>query len=556
MKQVLSFRSCVLLALVAAPVSASLAGVLRVKDEDPTTIMGLTLSNVARVKTSLPTYCVSLNGPAPASAQKTLDTQFGSFLFGPLAGGQQQPWPGVQDLIYSQQTGLAVLGDDALSCYVTDSNGVRRRSAGLFTDNFEEPTYDASVTSRVIELPSSNNAYVYKYYVDVIIPVISATQSARIAITDGFDSNYFDAATSYWCQAGNMTLTSCATGTTNNNLWINVTLAPGGAAYNRYIVTRPLKAGVTALPVSSEPITTAAIFLPAGVETRLDNNTSPTYGAISDERPEITTGSLGTTLAGMTEGGNPVAGSFTLSDDTNESAGQLLGAVVTATFNGVDTPVTVDCGSPTPILANPRVSRTCTFQLGLPNVDFATAPGVNAQLSIIAIDARSQQTTVNLPITVASADNDKPVFTVAPIAVPDVSKVPTLACSLADKGSAVCGGALTNFITGIAPGPAGAVDELATQTAAFVPDTANGLRGGNIACVLEGGASPPQLFALSGGPKLATSPTDPTQASLSYALTGTTGSALCTVQVRDAGTFPSGQSAQTETKTFRITISP
>ena len=286
-------------------------------------------------------------------------------------------------------------------------------------------------------------------------------------------------------------------------------------------------------------------------EARLDNNVAAGFGAVSDADPVVNT--AGTSFAGFSEGGTLNGVSFAMSDDTAETAGNLLSASVIATFNGNAVPVSVNCGSTAPI--SPPVQRTCTFNVVSPSSNFATGGGVTASVQITITDPHGQHVSTTLPLTIASADNDAPVFTLSSTALPDAGNgnMPTLFCSLSDFAGKGCTGSLTQFIAGLAPAPADAVDEIANQTANFVPDTSTG-RSGNIACTLDAGSA--QIFTANGAPQL--SPIGPTtKLDLTYILnTVNAGSATCSIVMTDAasGGFPGGQVAQTVTQPFRIVV--
>lgn len=568
MKQFRSFRSCgAVLALSLAPLAAINAATLNINEEKvdfPSMLVVPYLSGTStQLNVASPLLCASLtSGAPPTGANRYINPVFGNLVFGPVsAQNQATPVAGIGSWSYAT-SGLAMLGDPSLVCYGTSGNGVMRYSPGLFADDFESLGFDASIISRVIQLPSVDNGYVYKYYVDVTIPVMSATQNLVIAIRDGYDKSLFDSATSYYCQAGNQSLTTCATGSYHDNVSITASIPAGTGVGNRYIVTRPLRAGVTSLPTTAVPVTLAAVFLPDGFEKNLSNNVSPTYGALTDARPEIVASAATSALATLTEGGSLTGVTFGLDDDTTETAGNLLGATATLTFNNTPFPVTVNCGSTAPITASPRVTRTCSFDVITPAIDYATdvavgqyAPGVTAKLTIVATDARGQTTTVDLPIHVKSNDNDSPVFTISPTAAPPAAgpdKTPTITCSLARQKSPQCLGTIDDFIVDLASGPEGAADELAAQTATFVSDTSTG-GGGNIACTLDSGS--PQIFSPGRAPRL--TDVGSGKINLAYVITTNLGASTCTVLTRDTGTFYTGQvAATTAPKPFRIIITP
>lgn len=544
-----------------APFAAANAAALKFNDEDAANITVMQASGTTTLlQLATPVFCANIAEPA-IGGDKSLSARFGSFVFGAMnAASQQVALRGVAGWSYSPES-LTVATDPNLICYVTGPNGVRRASLGIYSDNFEQAGFDPSIQTRVVQLPTINNGYLYRYYVDVTIPAIPGSPATvPYAISDGFDGALFSASNSYYCEGQGQNSPDCRGGATHNNLAVVATYQRQAGLSARYIVTRAMLPSVT-LPVSSSPVTAAALFLPEGFDPRLDNNVAPSYGALTDARPEINSSAAAAALATLTEGGNLTGVTVTLDDDTSETVGSLLGAAATLTFNNIDFPVTMNCGSTTPIPATPRVTRTCTFDVVTPDIDYATdvaagvyAPGVTAKLRIVATDARQQTTTVDLNIHVASSDNDKPVFTISPLAVPDETsgKMQTLTCSLANKGSVQCAGLVNEFLTGVAPAPVGATDEIAAQTAAFVQDTSTG-RGGNIACTLD--TDSPQIFGLTGAPKL-TSSGGGAKVSLSYVLNEAQGSATCTVVVRDAGTFYTGQTASNETKQFRIKVTP
>ncbi|HJU37939.1 MAG TPA: hypothetical protein VJ724_00090 [Tahibacter sp.] len=551
------------MALSLAPLAALNAATLNFNEErvDFPTMQVLPYSGgtVTSMNVLTPMLCALVTtNPPEFGANSYFNPAFGNLVFGPLsAQNTATPVAGVGSWSYTSN-GLSVTSDPNLVCYGTNGSGVMRSSQGVFEDDFETLGFDAQIATRVIQLPTIDNGYVYKYYVDVNVPAMPAT--TVVSVREGYDKTLFDSATSYYCQASNAT--SCGTPARYENVAFTLPIPAGVELGIRYIVSRPLRPGVTSLPVTSVPVTIAALYLPPGMEKRLDNNVSASYGQLTDARPEIVTTGAAAALVSMTEGQSLTDVTFSLDDDTTETAGSLLGATATLTFNNTPFPVTADCGSATPITANPRVTRTCTVDVVTPAIDYATdaspgvyAPNVSAKLTIVATDARGQTTTVDLPIHVASADNDKPVFTVSSIAAPPAGgpdKTPTVTCSLASKGSPQCVGTYSDFLLDIAPGPEGATDELAAQTVALVPDTSTG-RNGNIACALDSGSS--QIFALSGGPRV-TLAGDGKSGNVVYGLNGIEGAATCSVKLTDGGTLYPGQSAVTETKTFRIVVTP
>lgn len=558
------------MALSLAPLAVVNAATLNLNEElvgfSGMQVLPYAGGTVTQLNAASPLLCALLRtGSAPLSAaegaNRYVNPVVGNLVFGAIsAANTQAPIAGVSSWAYTSN-GLSMLTDPSLVCYGTSANGVMRYSPGLFADDFQTLGFDASIVTRVVQLPTGDNGNIYKYYVDVTAPVISATQSVVIAIRDGYDKSLFDSGTSYYCNTAGQGQTTCSSSLVHENINVTETIPAGSGLSRRYIVIRPLKAGASLTP-TSVPVTLAALYLPYGYEKRLDNNVAPTYGQITDALPEIVSGPLASSLLSMTEGGSLTGVTFGLDDDTTETSGNLLRATATLTFNNTPFDVPVNCGASTPITANPRVTRTCSLDVITPAIDYATdiasgtyAPGVTAKLTIVATDARGQTTTTELPIHVASADNDKPVFTVSSTVAPPAggpNKTPTITCSLVVKGSPQCVGTFSDLLTDIGPGPEGATDELAAQTVALVQDTSTG-RNGNIACALDSGSL--QIFGLSGGPRVTLSGSGK-EGGVVYGLSENQGAATCTVVLTDGGTFPPGQTAKTESKTFRIVVTP
>jgi len=465
-----------------------------------------------------------------------------------------------------------------LGCYALSALGVRKYYNAMFAGSFDvdppnecpsEDATDSCISMRVASIDAINtNQAVYTYYIDVHL----APTGAKYVLRDGYNTSDF-LTTTNWCNVA-AGVTSCgAFPTTTKTVDVTFTADSSAVTERRIIVQRLTQSGVT--PTVLENITTPLIFAalfpeaPAVAEEKqIDNNIGVGFGAISDLDPSIDTSS--TTFTGLSEGGQLNAVSFTLTDDTAESTGNLLNATVTIDFNGTPVTPTVDCGDLTP-QTTPPVSRTCTFDVVPPNTDFATdvnsgtyATGVSASITINATDPRSQTATpAVLPLHVASSDNDVPVYQIATemstVLIPDTNdSIPTVTCSLANTSASACSGSFPAFITGVAPASTNSVDELAAQTAAVVANTSSG-RSGNILCALENASG--QIFSLSGGPQV-NAGNSAGSYSLAYSLAGSTpvnstdgDSALCTVTITDAATaFPNTQVAATVSYQFRIRV--
>ena len=530
-------------------------------DEDPA-IGTFQVSNQTSTFTlTAPFLCADVGTPVVHASNK-INPVFpgangaGNFQFGKVTGGLQAPVGGLGSWNFSPSSGLNIVDSDpALVCYSLNASGVRRASIDLFADTFDVPQGDANVTIRTVQLPNSDNSFVYRYYVDVNIPVLSNSVSVPFVIRDGYDASVFSApgSSTYYC-AVNIGVTSCGgQSLVQNNIDVGATslpavnLPPNTEFHQRFIVSRQLAAGLQTLPVTSKPLVLAAVFLPNDLDTKLDNNIAAGYTALSDFLPTITT--TGTNLSGLVEGGVLTNVSVALSDDTNESVGQLLHADVAIDFNGDVEPAVANCGSTSP-QAGPGASRTCTFDVVPPSANFATdttpgtyANGVHANVIITATDARGQTSVTTLPLHVASSDNDAPVFDVTAAApVSQTSGYPTFTCSLAASSSVACVGVIADLVTGVKPGPADAVDELAAQSTFF------GYNGaGNLGC------NDFSIFALNGQPHYVFSSG---HVDLDYSLKGTLGTARCNITVADTGTYAPGQSINLTTKVFEIVVTP
>lgn len=515
---------------------------------------------------SQPFLCGSTGTPATNAANK-IDVTFpganpgqGNFLFGALSSSAQVPQPGLGAWTFSPASGLVIgTSDPTLVCYSLDATGARKMTPDLFLDTFETPDPDASVRISVAQLPTAANFYSYQYFIDVAIPVVSTTQATSFRLRDGYDSSVFTPNT-YYCDVPAGT-TSCPGATTSGNVDVAIPVPANTAYRRRFIVQRQIPNTAT-LPSSGAPLVLSALFGPPGLERRLDNNVAQGFAAISDMAPVVNTSA--TDLSGISEGQSKLGVSFTVTDDTSEQPGQLLGATVSIDFNGTTVSGPADCttvSGSAPMSA--PVTRTCTFDVVTPSANFATdgatagtfANGVSASVNIVATDRLGQASApASLPLHVASADNDAPVFTLFATAVPDPqnNNMPTITCSLADTLTQPCLGSFSDsFVTGVAPGPADAADELASQRAIMVLNS-SGMQGGNTYCSLD--ANSAQIFGLNGGPKLARDSVVNANFNLTYALSGSVGSAKCTVVMIDGDTFPAGQSAKVTQKDFRIVV--
>lgn len=547
-----------LLAVSGLAMSAPLS--MRVADEDAITANALKYTGTL-IDVSLATPLLCGNTETPVATTIQFKPSFGTFLFGTYdAGGNlTQVYRGVASFKFQADSLLDT--DGTLVCYALSTQGVRKATRGIFIDGFDLPTYDSTIKLSVAQLPTANNSYIYKYYIDVNIPKVGAI--SRFQLRDGFESAYFNPNAVNWCEAA-AGATSCPGLTNSGHVMKDITLSAGQSYAKRFIVWRALKDGLTMVPNNHDhPAVLAALFSPDSIEeVRLDNNVSVGYGELSDLSPTIDTS--GTSLVGLTEGGNLQGVSFSIVDDTSENVG-LLGATVELDFHGVKVAAPTNCvaNAPPPEML---AKRTCTFDITTPNADFATdgivagtfAPGVSASVKITAQDGHGQTTTTSLPLHVTSGDNDAPVFdfnaAVAP--VDGETLLPTLTCSLSSPSEVACIGVLAAFVHDVAPAPPGAVDELGYQGSAL--NLAAVANGGNISCVLDQGSL--QIFALNKSPKLSSSDGNHNYL-LDYSLSANPGAATCSVTARDGSnypgnTFPDAQTLKTTTKQFRIVVSP
>lgn len=439
-----------------------------------------------------------------------------------------------------------------LGCFVTNSAGNRVNSFnGLFVEGFDTPPVvnctntnsDSCAAVRVASLTTDAfTNVVYTYYIDYHLPA----GAAKYTLRDGYNSLKFSPNT-LWCSTLNQASTACA-GPTNNSRTVDVTItgSPATPTNGRIRVVRGGLAGVTILNLqqTAGPLVLSALFPEAPVrslEQNLGDNVSAGTATISDQAPvfnQIPSQFQADKITGMANA------SFTISDDTIETAGMLLHAMATVRFGTLGTfPALVDCGLATPQPTAP--TRTCNVSFAPPGgfTNFATtAPrdGVTADITLTATDSLNQST-ANLPISlvVTSTSNSTPVYTATPAPIGSgVNAVSTLTCSFGAPGPACAG--VNNFLTGVAPGPIDAQDELALQTASIL--TVAGPQGANIACVGEGGADPATFFSGSfgsnPGPRILPSGINGGY-NLSYGLSGAAqpGQAvLCDVNIVDDGT--------------------
>lgn len=533
---------------------------LRVADEDAVTATALKYNGtLADVTLTTPLLCGNTATPVATAIQ--FKPHFGTFLFGTYdAGGNlTQSFRGVASFKFQLDSLLD--SDGTLVCYALSSNGVRKATLGLFIDGFDPPTYDSTVKLSVAQLPSADNSYVYKYFIDVSAPLVNAP--SRFQLRDGFESAYFNPNAVNWCEAA-PDATACPGLTNSGHVMKDIVLSGGQSYSKRFIVLRALKDGLTSVPNDhNHPAVLAALFSPDSIaENRLDNNIGVGYGELSDLSPIIDTSGLN--LAGLTEGGSLQGVSFSVVDDTSENVG-LLSATVELDFNGAKVAAPANCvvNAPPPGML---AKRTCTFDITTPNPDFATdginpgvyASGVSASVRITAHDGRGQISAASVPLHVASSDNDPPMFDLDATAAPvDVeTSLPTLTCNLGAPSDPACIGDLATFVQGVVPAPAGAVDELGYQGSALNLSAAP--NGGNISCTLDQGSL--QIFALNKSPKLTSSDGNHNYA-LDYSLSANPGGATCSVTARDGSnypnnTFPGAQLSKTTTKQFRVVVNP
>lgn len=544
---------------------------LRFQNEDVTPFSSMQVTKTANensstttVRVPQPMLCGKVTASAaPAGFTNRINPVFrgyyagADFKFGSLSGGAQSPVPGIGYWNFSPN-GLNIQSDAETLCYVLESDGVRKLSAGLFNDSFDATQPDATITTSVVALPSFSNSY-YTYYIDVRIPPQFSGMNYRVR--DGFDSSVFATNGARYCPAQPIGATQCDVSTMiYDSVDLPLVVPPGGVA-QRYVVQRPLAGGVLMPSDPAVAVTYSALFLAEGAENNLGNNISAGRGTLSDMAPTIVAQS--NMVPNLAEGTGATNLSFVLTDDSAESGQSVLDASVTIDFNGNLVPAAnVSCAQIDPPQSGEVVRRTCRFDIPTFDADFATdsdpstpgtyAPGVHASVLITATDARGQQSTRNVAFHVVSSENDAPSFTLTPLAVEDPDKVPTLECSLAagEPFPAQCLGDIVDFMTNLKAGPVKAYDENAVQWTFFA-----GVGSDNkLSCT----GSTPSIFAtqIPGGlqsPKVITSGTSVT---LDYVLNGVqTGTADCVIVLGD-GNYPSSQTYMQTVKPFRIRVVP
>lgn len=439
-----------------------------------------------------------------------------------------------------------------LGCFVTNSAGNRvNMFNGLFVEGFDTPAVanctsassDSCVAVRVASLTynSTLNQTVYEYFLDYHLPA----GAAKYRLRDGYNTTKFGVVTG-WCDTVNQASTQCVGNSTNTR---TVDAQPIGSAAGpidgRIKVTRYSLTGITIsdLQQTAGPLVLAALFPEAparSLEHNLGDNVSAGTATISDQSPvfnQLPTQFQASKTTGM------ASTSFTISDDTIETAGMLLNATASVRFGTLGSfQAAVNCGATTPIAGAP--TRTCSVSFVPPPgfINFATANRTiaTADITIIATDSLNQSsTTLPIKLVVVSTSNSTPVYTANPAPVGSgVNAVSTLTCLFSAPGPACAG--MNNFLTGVAPGPSDAQDELELQTASIL--TVPGPQGANIACVGEGGADPATFFAGSfgsnPGPRILPSGIKGGY-NLSYGLSGAAQpgqSVLCDVNIVDDGT--------------------
>ena len=441
-----------------------------------------------------------------------------------------------------------------LGCFVTNSAGSRVNSFnGLFVEGFDTPqvsncsssSVDSCVAVRVASLTynSTLNQTIYEYFIDYHIPA----GAAKYRLRDGYNTTKFGTTTG-WCNTINQASTQCV-GASINTRTVDAQAigSASGPVDGRVKVTRYSLTGITVpqLQQSAGPLVIAALFPEAparSLEQNLGDNVSAGTATISDQSPvfnQLPSQFQATKITGMASTG------FTISDDTIETPGMLLSATATVRFGTLGTfPAIVDCGSATPMTGTP--TRTCNVSFVPPTgfVNFATAMRTiaTADITIIATDSLNQSTALTpIKLVVTSTSNSTPVYTANPAPVGSGSNaVSTVTCSFSSPGTQCAG--VINFLTGVAPGPMDAQDELELQTASIL--TVAGPNGANIACVGEGGADPATFFTGSfgtnPGPRITPSGISGGY-NLAYGLSiaSTPGqSVLCDVNIVDDGTPP------------------
>ncbi|TDR43071.1 hypothetical protein DFR29_10777 [Tahibacter aquaticus] len=545
---------------------------LAFNDENPDLFSTLQINGgISTVGVQFPMLCGNtsnavLAGTRIAPVLPGVNGSSGDFKFGGMTGGATSSLGGVGGWNF-RGNGLTMAPNAGLICYVLDSSGVRKASYGLFTDGLESTaTPNATVLTRVLSLPDFDNNYQFKYLVDMTIPAEFAGKS--YVIRDGFDSSVFDSGSSRFCEAA-LGATTCTVTPTQNSIDVLSTVPAGGIS-RRFVVQRPLRSGVFQLPANPNlMLTSAALFVscdpsptaPPGCveieEANLADNVSAGRGVLSDLLPVITTAP--NMVGVLNEGSGATDVRFVISDDTSEIGLNPLNATVNISFNGALMPATnLSCAQQEIPQPGEQIRRTCRFDIPVYDPNFATdsvagtfVQGVQASIIITAVDSRNQSSTKSVPLHIVSLDNDPPSFSLSPIAIPDEGngKLPTVSCDLNQQPPypEQCLGQITNFILNRKPGPPGAADENATQTAFFAGVDASN----KLSCT----GSIPSIFATAfpGGLQSPKYITSGSQLGLQYQLSAAPGYADCWIVVGDTG-LPAGQSYNQSQILFRIKV--
>lgn len=565
--------------------------------------------------TDLPQVTGTTLNPVFYSANAIGSTTPRPFVFGAAA---QTPSVSLQAFgatkVKGDATAMHFSGDanGSLVCYGVDSNGVRRITRNLFADGSEPANFNSSVSLSVFHMPTSNSDY-YGYKVDVTLPALpNATD--YFALVEGFDSSVFATtageATSgiqgTWCPTidGSTCYLGQSAGNINYSAFngynssLQAPVLPNGAVQYHFIVKRYLRQGVSYTSLPSAPLAVAVLFSPSDLEeNKLDDNVSVGNNQLANSAPSVVTNdgawsSFVGSVGSLAENSDSGALTFNILDADSGETGGTLHATASLVVNGLQVAVTPNCALSASQPAPPAVARTCTIDIPLNNPSFwdagvaanydglfnalATdttdgnyASGVSASARIVAIDALGKSSAeVVLPVHVHSTANNPPTLAfggalVSAVDPNNFQTYSTYSCSVALGGAAGgCGlasrGAIEVNLAAVAsatPGPAAAFDELAAQTTAVVPFVDPQDAFTNVRCDREQQAL---VFASSGGPIF--TPSSGGNYDVDFLLPTTppasTVSALCTLTITDAGTFPNGQTAATVAKVFRIAINP
>lgn len=484
-------------------------------------------------------------------------------------------------------TEMRFVGDalGSLVCYGLNADGTRRITRDVFEDDLDGFDLNSSVVLSVLETPNMNGYY--KYTVDVTIPALPANANCsangldcNFVIDEGYDTSVFSTTVGGWCQAS-PGATQCPGPTTAGDIYMSVAapLAPNGPTTLHFIAFRALRSGAT-LPNTGAPVALAAVFSPNDLgENKLDDNVSAGNNQIANAAPavaqDVTFTSFSASLVSLTESLDSGTLTFDIRDgDTAEPVdGPYLRAAVTLNFDDIAVPVTTNCVS----IANQgtdKATRQCTFDIPLNDANWwnssvastynglfntlatdttngSYASGVTANASIVVTDSLNKSSqALSVPIHVHSAANNPPVVAFG-AAMPGASdpnqggaSYPTYSCSIAANN---CGATfhlvqLVALATAL-PGPAAALDELATQTTTV----------GAVTCGLSGENS--AIFA--NAPVFEPSSGSATNYDALFQFTSplTAGSSLCSVSFSDqASPFPNGQTAKSTPVQFRIVV--